>query len=124
MNRDYPMIQAHLKEMLERSGVFPPGVVVTVQEGPGGAIRMSCSWRLGGDPEQPDKRSTPIRLLLHVHAAALFRNANARTLNQLDKALVRLVAQRMKRYRAEHGLPYHRKPPAFEIRIDAIDLGS
>ena len=124
MNRDYPMIQAHLKEILERSGVFPPGVVLAVQEGPGKAIRMSCSWRLENDPEQPDKRSTPIKILLHGHAAALFRNANPRTLKQLDEALVRLVARRMKRYRADHGLRYYRRPPPFEIRIDAVDLGS
>lgn len=123
MNRDYPMVRAHLKDLLERRGVFPPAGELTVQEGPGDAIRVSCSWLLENDPEQPNKRSTPIKILVHGRAAALFRNANDRMLKQLDEALVRLVARRMKRYRADHGLPYHRPPSPFEIGIDAIDLG-
>ena len=123
MNRDYPTIQTHLKELLERSGVFPPAVELTVQEGPGSAIRMSCSWLLENDPEHPDKRLTPIKILIHGRAADLFRNANAEMLKRLDKALVRLVARRMKRYRADHGLPFRRRPPPFEIGIDALDLG-
>ena len=117
------MIQAHLKKLLERSGVFPPAVELTVQQGPGNAIRISCSWRLENDPEQPDKRSTPIKILVHGRAADLFRNANDRMLKQLDEALVRLVARRMKRYRANRRLRYYRPPPPFEIRIDAVDLG-
>jgi hypothetical protein len=117
------MIQAHLKELLERCGVFPPAAELTVREGPGDAIRISCSWLLENDPEQPDKRSTPIKILLHGRAADLFRNANHTMLKQLDEALVRLLARRMKRYRADHGLPYRRLPPPFEIRIDAVDLG-
>lgn len=116
------MIQAHLKELLERSGVFPPAAELTVQEGPGGAIRMICSWLLENDPERPDKRSTPIKILVHDRAADLFHNANAKMLKRLDEALVQVLFRRMKRYRADHGLPYHRSPPPFEIRIDALDL--
>jgi hypothetical protein len=117
------MILAHLKELLEGCGVFPPAAELKVKEGPGHAIRISCSWLLKNDPEQPDKRSTPIKILLHGRAADLFRNANDKMLKQLDEALVRLVALRMKRYQADRGLRYYRPPPPFEIRIDAVDLG-
>lgn len=122
MNWDYPMIRAHVKELLERSGVFPPEAKLTVQDGTGNAILMSCSWRLENDPEQPDRRATPIQIVVHGHVADLFRNANADMVKRLDEALVRVVARRMKRYRADHGLPYHRSPPPFEIRIDTLDL--
>jgi len=61
--------------------------------------------------------------IVKVGGSGLFRSANAETLKQLDEALVRLVARRLKHYQADHGLPYHRPPLPFEIRIDAVDLG-
>lgn len=122
MNWDHPRIQAHIKEHLERSGLFAPTAELTVQDGTNGAIRVSCSWPLENDPEQPEKRSTPIEIVLKGSVADLFRSARGERLTRLDEALARVVARRMKRYRADHSFPFHRSPPLFKIRIDRLGL--
>jgi len=105
------------------SGVFPPEAELAVQETAGDAILISCSWLLLDDPGQPDRRSAPIMILIHGDLADQFHIADPEIFKQLNEALVRVVARRMKRYRADLDLPFHRPPPPFEIRVGIGHMG-
>jgi hypothetical protein len=111
-----PIIWARVKEYLWRSGIFPPQSELAVHEVAGDAILISCSWLLQDDAEEPDRRATTVRIVIHGDLVDLFHNANPETLKQLNEALVREVARRMNWYQADCRLPYHRRPP-FEIRV-------
>jgi hypothetical protein len=118
-----PAIWERVKENLMYSGVFPPEAELAVQETAGDATLISCSWLLLDDPDQPDRRSTPIMILIHGDLADQFHIADPEIFRQLNAALVRVVARRMKRYRDDLGLPFHRPPPPLEIRVGIGHIG-
>jgi hypothetical protein len=109
-------VWASIEKYLLLSKIFPPQAELAVEESTGDGVRIRCSWLLLDDPGQPERRSTPIDIFIHGYLADQFRHASSETLGQLNEALARIVTRRLKHYRPDLGLPYHRTPPPFEIR--------
>lgn len=112
-----PSTGGRLKQLLWCSDLFPAHAELAVENSADSGIVISCSWLLEDDPAQPERRSTPIRVMIQGDLVGVFQGADPETLKQLDDVLLREVARRMKRYLADLGLPVHRAPPPFEIRV-------
>jgi hypothetical protein len=76
-----------------------------------GDFRLIIDWRLGSDPQRPNKRSKSIELCISEEAVSDYANSNERQRRAADAGLARYLKEQLASFDPEHETPREIVPP-------------
>lgn len=95
--------------------LFPPGAKIDSDEGNDVVLRID--WKLGNDPERPNKRSRLIRVVISEEAIE-----DCKDFNRAGKRFQKVIEERLSSFNAEHDKPRYAGSPVEEWMISTFDI--
>lgn len=95
--------------------IFPPKASIEVDEA--NDIILRIGWKLGNDPERPNKRSRLIRIVIYREAIE-----DCRDFNKAGLKLQKIVGNKFSGFNSDHNHPWLDSPPTEEWIISTFDL--
>lgn len=108
-----------LRHVAER--VFPAGARLIVV-GREGEVVLLASWKLGTDPERPNKRSRTVRVTLSEEAMSDYRRGAEGERDAADARFATLLKSRLERFDPMHDTPLGTEPPIEPWSVGTIEL--
>lgn len=90
--------------------IFPDGASLSVHPN-GDDLVFLISWKLGGDPKRPKKRSRKIRLMISQEALEDYATASEAARSAAMIRLMKYVRDRYQEFEPDHDAPPHVPPP-------------
>lgn len=97
-------LEKHLLAIVERE--FPRHAEFRVRR-ESGDICIYADWKLGNDPERPNKRSKKIKICVSQAAVEDYADGSDQNRKSADEKLRRVVAAQFKEFNPEHDVPAH-----------------
>jgi hypothetical protein len=76
-----------------------------------GDVYIYVDWKLGNDPERPNKRSKKIKICISQEAVEDYMGGDDNDRKIADEKLRRIVAIKFKAFNPEHDVPAHAPVP-------------
>lgn len=114
-------LDAHFLSIVERE--FPRHAELHVRE-ESGSICIYVDWKLGTDPQRPNKRSKKIKICISEPAVDDYSDGSEQNRKGADQKLQQLVAAGLKSFDPEHNVPAHVPVPIEQWTITTEMLNS